>query len=308
MSPSGLPGIDYALNPYGGCEHGCIYCYAPGTTHSDPSRWRVVRVKRNIPERLARELPSVEGVIGIGTVTDPYQYAERRFRLTQMCLEILSARRRRVHIHTKSDLILRDVDLLSRMDCRVGITITNIDDRISKMTEPGAPLPGARLDALRGLVDAGIDCYALIAPTMSTLEGFEERLLMAIADTGVVEVYHDPLNLRNVDTTRLDRMGIRPSPSVRLRLSQLGRELGLDVSDDYENRWLDCRHLPWNRVVEQKYFYRRSKLSESSIQEIILCTEAETSPLSCSKRALRGAKTKRHSSTTSPPQRPLPTR
>ena len=177
----------------------------------------MVRVKRNIPERLARELPAVEGVIGIGTVTDPYQYAERKFRLTQMCLEVLASRRRRVHIHTKSDLIIRDIDPLGDMDSRVGITITNIDDRISKMTEPGAPLPGARLSALKALTDAGIDCYALIAPTMSTLEGREMELMEAIASTGARVVFHDPLNIRNVDTTRLDRMGINYTIKARIK-------------------------------------------------------------------------------------------
>lgn len=245
LSPSGLPHIDYALNPYGGCEHGCIYCYAPGTTHTDPSQWRVVRVKRNIPERLARELPAVEGTIGIGTVTDPYQYAERKFRLTQMCLEVLSARGRRVHIHTKSDLVLRDLDLLSGMDVRIGITITNIDDRVSKMTEPGAPLPGQRLRALEGLVDAGIDAYALVAPVMSTLDGREAELLEAIASTGARQVFHDPLNLRGVDTARLDRMGIGPSPGARARLQSLGSAMGLDVSGDFSNRGQRCwHHMP----------------------------------------------------------------
>lgn len=239
LSPSGLPGVDYALNPYTGCEHGCIYCYAPGVTHTDLRTWRVVRVKRNIPERLARELPAVEGVIGLGTVTDPYQYAERKFRLTQMCLEVLHERNRRVHIHTKSDLILRDLDLLMDMDVRVGMTITNIDDRVSRMTEPGAPLPRDRLKALKGLVDAGIDCYVLIAPVMSSLEGRERRLLEAVAETGARSVFSDPLNLSNVDPSRLERMGIRSSPLARLRIAEIGRELGLDVSESFENRLPD---------------------------------------------------------------------
>lgn len=204
----------------------------------------MVRVKRNIPERLAKELPAVEGTIGIGTVTDPYQYAERKFRLTQMCLEILAARNRRVHIHTKSDLILRDLDLLSGMDVRVGVTITNIDERISKMTEPGAPLPSKRLEALRGLVDAGVDVYALIAPVMSSLEGMEAELLDAIRDTGARQVFHDPLNLHGVDPSRLQRMSIGPSPKARATIQRIGTDMGLNVSGDFSNRgqryWHPC--------------------------------------------------------------------
>ncbi len=213
--------MDYALNPYGGCEHGCIYCYAPGHTHSDLSTWRVVRVKRNIVSRLIRELPYVQGRIGIGTVTDPYQAAEGRFRLTRQCLEVLADRGHTAHIHTKSDLVTRDIDILSSMNATVGITITSLDDRISKMTEPGAPLPRARLDALSELVDSGIDAYALIAPAMSTLEGHEFELIDAIRSTGVKVVFAEGLNLRLVDTTRLDRMGIRPSPRVVSKLQDL---------------------------------------------------------------------------------------
>lgn len=233
LSPSGLPGIDYALNPYGGCEHGCIYCYAPGVTHSDPKEWRIVRVKENIPDRLARELPSVSGTIGIGTVTDPYQYAERRFMLTRLCLQLLRDRGRRVHIHTKSDLVCRDADILRDMDCVVGITVTTADPRTSMMTEPGAPLPAARFEAMRSLNDAGIPTYALIAPTMSTLHGHERELLQAIADTGVRKVFHDPLNMRNVDGTVLMRRGISSSPASRDRIQALGAEYGLDVSGDF---------------------------------------------------------------------------
>lgn len=233
LSPSGLPEMDYALNPYGGCEHGCIYCYAPGHTHSDLSTWRVVRVKRNVVERLAKELPYVEGTIGIGTVTDPYQGAENRFRLTRRSLEVLRSKERRVHIHTKSDLILRDLDILRDMDVVAGMTITTVDDRISKMTEPGAPLPGARLKAVSEMVDAGIDTYVLIAPVMSTLQGKEGELIDALAESGVKVVLHEQLNLKLVDTERLDRMGISASASSDRVLSRLCLQHGLDDFEDY---------------------------------------------------------------------------
>ncbi|MDO5852464.1 MAG: radical SAM protein [Thermoplasmata archaeon] len=228
--------MDYAINPYGGCEHGCIYCYAPGHTHSELSEWRVVRVKRNLIDRLCRELPYVDGTIGIGTVTDPYQGAERRFRLTRQCLEVLSAKGRRVHIHTKSDLILRDLDLLSGMDSVVGMTVTTVDDRVSKMTEPGAPLPEARLRAITGLLDAGVETYALVAPVMSTLEGSEAELVDALVAAGIRAVYRDGLNLRLVDTRRLERMGIRPSPEAVEVLDALCDEAGVRGTDCYGDR------------------------------------------------------------------------
>lgn len=227
LSPSGLDEMDYALNPYGGCEHGCIYCYAPGHTHSKLSEWRVVRVKRNVIDRLSRELPYAEGIIGIGTVTDPYQGAEGRFRLTRGCLEVLARNDRRIHIHTKSDLVLRDVDILGGMDCVVGMTITGVDVRRSLMTEPGAPVPRARLDALSRLVDAGIDAYALVAPAMSSLNGDEEALVEALKETGVRRVFVEGLNLRLVNTDRLDRMDISPSQEVVRRVAGLCESAGL---------------------------------------------------------------------------------
>lgn len=233
LSPSGYPQIDYALNPYGGCEHGCIYCYATGYTHSDPATWRVVKVRRNIVERLSKELPNVSGTIGIGTSTDPYQYAEKRFMLTRGCLEVLRDKKFRYKIHTKSDLILRDIDILSEMDGTVSMTITTLDDRISRMTEPGAPLPSARLDAMKKLVDSGINTVALIAPVMSTIEGKEEDIIRALADTGITTATCDPLSIRYVDPSRLNRMGISSAPACSSNLVTWGRRLGLNVSDKF---------------------------------------------------------------------------
>jgi len=229
LSPSSIQGISYALNPYGGCSHGCVYCYAPGYTHSDPSRWRVVQVRRNIADRLARELPSTDGTIGVGTVTDPYQPAESRFLLTRRCLDILASRERHAIVYTKSDLVLRDREMLRGMGASVGITVTSADDRTSKITEPGAPLPSARFRALEELVSAGVDTYALVSPVMSTLSGHEEELADAISKTGVCRVFVSSLDLRHTDSDRLGRMRIGQDRDAELRLISAGRALGLDV-------------------------------------------------------------------------------
>lgn len=231
LNPSGLPEYDYALNPYGGCEHGCVYCYAVDHTHSDPSTWRVVRVKRNIADRLARELPYVEGSIGLGTVTDPYQAAEGRFRLSRACLEVLASKGRTVRVLTKSDLVLRDADLLRDMDAEVGVTVTGLDDRISRMTEPGAPLPSARLRALSELTSRGVRAFALVAPLMSSVDGREGELADALRETGIRLIECDGLNTRAVSPDRirrLERMGIRRSPETVARFRERCAELGMD--------------------------------------------------------------------------------
>ena len=237
LSPSSLPDMDYALNPYSGCEHGCVYCYAPEVTHSEWSSWRVVRVKTNIVERLSKELPHVEGVIGIGTVTDPYQSVEKRFELTRRCLEKLIRERRRIHMHTKSDLILRDIDLLSQLEGMIAITITGIDDRYSKITEPGAPLPSRRLDALTKLTDEGLHTYALIGPVLSHLRGREKDFCEAIAITGVKEAYIDRLNRRPLLNARLDRMNISDGGSETIsRIREHLTGLGVSVHDVFEGQ------------------------------------------------------------------------
>lgn len=231
LSPSGLPGIDYALNPYGGCEHGCIYCYAPEVLHTDWKDWRVVKVRSNITDRLLRELPGLDGTIGIGTVTDPYQYAEKRFMLTLKCLEILKERNFRIHLHTKSDLILRDAELLSSMRGEIGITITSIDDRISKMTEPGAPLPEKRLETLKQLTGSGMDTYALVGPILNHLEGKEKEFVDAITSTGVKRMSIDSLNKRPQLVERLNRMNLRGSDTARENIRKYATDSGLIVSD-----------------------------------------------------------------------------
>jgi DNA repair photolyase len=231
LSPSKLPGIDYALNPYGGCAHGCVYCYAPEVTHSDWDDWRVVKVKSNIVERLEKEIGYISGTVGVGTTTDPYQYAESRFMLTQQCLCILKAKGVGVHIHTKSDLILRDADLIASMRSVVGVTVTGIDDRISKMTEPGAPLPKKRLEAIRGLVDAGVEVYALVEPVLGHLEGHEREFVDAVADTGVRTMYIDGLNGRPLLSERMARMHMCGSFAALETIRAIASDCGMNVFD-----------------------------------------------------------------------------
>jgi len=190
-----------------------------------------VKVRSNIPDRLSKELSGLEGTIGIGTVTDPYQYAEKRFRLTQKCLEILRDRDFRIHLHTKSDLVLRDIELISSMRGEVGITITAIDDKFSKITEPGAPLPEKRLDALKRLSESGVDTYALVGPVLNHLEGREEEFVNAIVSTGVKRVFIDTLNLRPLLAERLSRMNIHGSERSKEKIRRLAESSGLLVRD-----------------------------------------------------------------------------
>ena len=229
LHPSSIPPVRYSLNPYGGCEHGCVYCFAPGHLHMDHSEWRIVRVKTNIVERLSKEIDHTEGMIGLGTVTDAYQAAEGRFLLSRLCLELIRNKNRSVFIITKSPLVLRDADILSDMDSTVAFTITNPDTRICRMTEPGAPVADERLNALRDLVNRGIDTCVFISPVTNKLEGMEKELADKIASTGVEKVFIDPLKYRDTDIDRLKRMDIRPSESAEMRIKEACLEAGLKL-------------------------------------------------------------------------------
>ncbi len=199
LSRSKLPGLDYALNPYVGCAHDCIYCYAPFLLKKAREQWRMpISARTNMPRLLRSEIRSVSGTIGIGTVTDPYQPAEAGLKLTRRCLELAQGKGASVSIHTKSDLVLRDLDILERLpDPEVGITLTTVDEVLARTFEPFAPPPSARLNTLKGLVQGGVRTYVLIGPIIPTVTDADVGgFASAISETGVKRAMLDRLRLR----------------------------------------------------------------------------------------------------------------
>lgn len=200
LTPSGLEGFDWALNPYIGCAHHCAYCYAPSVLDADRETWGCqIRARRNMPAILSRELRRKErGVVGISTVTDPYQPAERTFKLTRYCLERLLRHDWPVCILTKSDLVVRDLDLLGSFSEReVGFTITTMDEHQRRLMEPGAPPIARRLAAMRLLSDADVPTYAFIGPIypMATVNELR-NLVRQVHEAGARYVLVDRLNLK----------------------------------------------------------------------------------------------------------------
>jgi len=190
--------FDRSINPYRGCEHGCVYCFArpthaylglsPGLDFESK-----LFMKPNAPELLEREL-SAPGyqpkIIAIGTNTDPYQPIERRHQIMRRILEVLERAGHPVGIVTKSALVLRDLDILARMASRdlvkVALSVTTLDPKLARIMEPRASTPPRRLEALRQLVNAGIPTSTLVAPVIPAINDAEiERILEAVASTGV---------------------------------------------------------------------------------------------------------------------------
>ena len=189
--------FDQSINPYRGCEHGCIYCFAR-PTHAylgmSPGVDFESRLfaKPNAAALLAKELSApgyVPKVIAMGTNTDPYQPLERKMRITRQVLEVLRDFRHPVAIVTKSPLILRDLDILSDMAsmglAKAALSITTLDRHLARTMEPRAGTPSRRLAAIQGLSDAGVPAGVMFAPAIPALNDHEmEAVLSAARDHG----------------------------------------------------------------------------------------------------------------------------
>ncbi|QFT62847.1 PA0069 family radical SAM protein [Roseivivax sp. THAF30] len=189
--------FDRSINPYRGCEHGCIYCFARpshaylGLSPGLDFETRLV-ARPGAPEVLDRELRAKSykvAPIAIGTNTDPYQPIEKERGIMRACLEVLRAHRHPVAIVTKGTLIERDIDILSDMAseglARVGISVTTLDRDLARRMEPRVPAPARRLHAIRRLTQAGIPVRLMVSPVVPALTDPEiERILEAGAEAG----------------------------------------------------------------------------------------------------------------------------
>jgi DNA repair photolyase len=189
--------FEQSINPYRGCEHGCIYCFAR-PTHAylgmSPGADFESRLfaKPNAAELLAKELSApgyVPKVIAMGTNTDPYQPLEKKMRITRSILEVLRNFNHPVGIVTKSPLILRDVDILAPMAeqglAKVALSVTTLDRKLARVMEPRAGTPARRLQAIKGLAEARIPTGVMFAPVIPALNDDEmEHVLRAAAEAG----------------------------------------------------------------------------------------------------------------------------
>jgi DNA repair photolyase len=229
LNRSGIPVVDYAVNPYVGCTHACVYCYAifmrRSTLHSE--EWgSFLDVKTNAPKVLERQLGRAAwGRVTVGTVTDPYQPGERRFQVTRRCLEVLAAAAWPVSILTKSPLVVRDIDVIRRIpDAEVGLTITTLNEELRARFEPGSPTVAARLRALRQLADAELRTWVFCGPLLPCLSDNHEqlnRLFEQLADTGVRSVVVDSLKLGGAIWSRVRRVLAAHYPDLLLTYRRL---------------------------------------------------------------------------------------
>jgi DNA repair photolyase len=200
LTRSRIPGVDYIINPYLGCGHGCRYCYAVfmrryARQHAGAPWGSFVEAKVNLPRVLRAELARRKqpGQVFLASVCDPYQPVELRYRLTRSALELLAEFGWGVSILTRSPLVTRDLDLLTAIpEVRVGLSIPTDDDRVRRVLEPQAPPIPARIATLKKLRQAGLSPWVFIAPMLP----MNPARLHELIGTEVGEVMMDPLNYR----------------------------------------------------------------------------------------------------------------
>lgn len=265
--------FDRSINPYRGCEHGCIYCFArPSHAYlglSPGLAFETQLIARPAAaEILQQELskPSYRpATIAIGTNTDPYQPIEKDRRIMREILAVLAAFNHPVAIVTKGTLIARDIDLLAPMAeqglLRVGISVTTLDPKTSRAMEPRVPLPAARLRVIRSLTDAGIPVRAMVSPVVPALTDHElEAILAACAEAGAVAASSIVLRLPR-EVAGLFRDWVAETyPDRAARIMGRVRELhgGKDYDPAFGTRMVGQGQ--WAAMIQQRFKLATRKL------------------------------------------------
>jgi DNA repair photolyase len=240
--------FDRSINPYRGCEHGCIYCFARPTHAylgwSPGLDFETKLVARpEAPEVLARELARkgyVPATIAIGTNTDPYQPIEKDWRIMRRLLEVLRDHRHPVSVVTKGTLIERDADILGEMGrmglARVGISVTTLDPGVARRMEPRVPLPARRIKTIRRLTEAGCPVRVMASPLIPALTDHElEAILAAGREAGAVAASWIMLRLPGEVAELFREWLARHFPDRAARV--MGRVRALHGGRDYDPDW-----------------------------------------------------------------------
>ncbi len=281
--------FDRSINPYRGCEHGCIYCYAR-PSHAFLGLSAGLDFETNLiarpdaPALLEQELRNpryVPAMIGIGTNTDPYQPIEKEHEIMRGILQVLARFNHPVGIVTKGTMIERDIDILAPMAAkglvRVGISITTLDNKTSRAMEPRVPLPATRLRTIRRLTDAGIPVRVMVSPVVPALTDHElEAILTAAKAAGAVAASSTVLRLpREVSGLFQDWLA-ESFPDRAARIMARVRELhgGRDYDPDFgtrmtgQGKWADLMRQRVSLTTRKLGLDRRLPALRSDLFEV----------------------------------------
>lgn len=201
-----------SFNPYTGCDHECLYCYA---TSYIPNH-RTLRNKKSLLPTLRREISRVNGeILAMSSSSDPYPTVEAELGLTRQCLKIVGLSSCRLQVFTKSDIVARDADLLSQIPCTVAVTITTGEDQLAAIIEPKAPAPSKRLKAIETLTEHGIPVIVRVDPIIPTLNDNPVTLIRALAELGVKHITSSTYKVKADNWMRLTQA--LPETAEKLR-------------------------------------------------------------------------------------------
>ena len=251
ITPSRL--TDYCLNPYAGCEHGCVYCYARfASRFSHPNdKWgSFVDVRVNVPLLVQKEAPRKRpGRVFVSSVSDAWQPVEEKYGLTRQCLEVLLRYNYPLLLHTKSALVQRDFDLIrSHPEVEFGMTITTVEPRVAALFEPKASPPQDRIGVLNRARDMGIRTFVFLGPLLPYISDRGEGLTDLLEMVGKVNPESFLVDCLN------PRYGIWPSLSAALA--------------EYRPALIPAyRKILYDRVARQQYIFElRQRISEQARQ------------------------------------------
>ncbi len=226
ITKSNLPDTDYVINPYIGCQHGCIYCYSKFmkrfTNHHED--WgEFVDIKINASELIKTRGQYRGKRILFSSVTDPYQPLEAKYKLTRKILEKLTDEQPIIEILTKSRLVVRDIDVLRRFEnVTVGVSISTLNEKYSRILEPMAALPKLRLESLKKCKDAGIKTYLFVSPIFPYITEIDK--IIDLAEEKVDFFMFENLNLRPTNRNKVYDFIRRYEPELFLKYKQIYEE------------------------------------------------------------------------------------
>jgi DNA repair photolyase len=273
--------FDRSINPYRGCEHGCIYCFArPTHAYMGLSAGldfeTKLFAKPDAAKLLQRELAKpgyTPRVIAIGTNTDPYQPIEKEWRIMRQILEVLNQANHPVSVVTKSAMVMRDIDILTELALknlvRVSLSVTTLDRKLARTMEPRASTPTRRLEAIRALTQAGIPASVLVAPIIPALNDHEmERILDSAKAAGALEAGYVMLRLP-LEVSPLFRDWLLQNYPDRYRhVMSLVREMrgGKDYDAEFGKRMKGAGPYAWQISRRFELATKRLGLTRRSIK------------------------------------------
>jgi DNA repair photolyase len=235
------------FNPYTGCDHACVYCYAS----SYIPKFFNCRPKKDLIPKLKREAAKLKGeIISIANSSDPYPNLEEKLGLMRKCLEILVQHDCKIQIITKSNMVVGDIDLLRRKPSTVALTITTENDDIAKLIEPNAPSPSKRLEAVETLIGKGVPTSVRIDPIIPTVNDNPENLIKTLAETGVKHITASTYKVKPDNWQRLSLKLPKTAEKLKPLYFEKGEKIGRCI---YLPKDLRLKIMEKMRLTAEKY-------------------------------------------------------